>query len=76
MGELFQLDQKTDHQKVTKGDYNLVIENMCNYSTTFFERPGGKEIENLIEKGIVSNLFVWQIERLSRNLQYIHHSNP
>jgi DNA invertase Pin-like site-specific DNA recombinase len=65
------LDQKTDRQKVTEGDYNLVVEDKCSGSISFFERPGGKEIENLIEKGIITNLFVWQIDRLGRNLRDI-----
>jgi DNA invertase Pin-like site-specific DNA recombinase len=65
------LDQKTDRQKVNEKDYNMVIEDRCSGSIPFFERPGGREIENLIQKGLLTSLYVWQIDRLGRNLRDI-----
>lgn len=65
------LDQKTDRQKVNEGDYQKVIEDKCSGSIPFFERPGGKEIESFIQKGCVTNLYVWQIDRLGRDLRDI-----
>lgn len=65
------LDQKTDRQKVNEKDYNMVIEDKCSGSIPFFERPGGREIENLIQKGLLTSLYVWQIDRLGRNLRDI-----
>jgi DNA invertase Pin-like site-specific DNA recombinase len=37
----------------------------------FFERPGGIEITKLIEKKALSELFVWQIDRLGRDVRDI-----
>ena len=64
-------DQKTDRQRINEKEYNLVIEDKCSGAIQFFERPGGKEILNYIEKGIVSSLSVWTIDRLGRNLRDI-----
>jgi len=65
------IDQKTDRQKVNEQDYQLVIEDKCSGAIPFFERNGGKETLNLIEKGILKDLYVWQIDRLGRDLRDI-----
>lgn len=65
------LDQKTDRQRVNEKDYDLVIEDKCSGSISFFEREGGKEIKKLVEQGIIKNLAVWQIDRLGRDLRDI-----
>ena len=62
------IDQKTDRQKINEKDYNKVIEDKCSGSIPFFDREGGKEIQKLIEHGIIKNLFVYQIDRLGRDL--------
>ena len=65
------IDQKTDRQKINEKDYNKVIEDKCSGSIPFFDREGGKEIQKLIEHGIIKNLFVYQIDRLGRDLRDI-----
>ncbi|MBS1623436.1 MAG: recombinase family protein [Bacteroidetes bacterium] len=65
------VDQKTDRQKVNEKDYNLVIEDKCSGAVPFFERPGGRDILNYVERGLVGSIAVWQIDRLGRNLRDI-----
>ena len=65
------IDQKTDRQKVNERDYQLVIEDKCSGAIPFFDRNGGKQTLNLIEKGILKDLYVWQIDRLGRDLRDI-----
>src|SRR5436190_21707892 len=65
------LDQKTDRQKVNEKEYGLVIEDRCSGSISFFEREGGKKIIKLINKGVLTSLAVWSIDRLGRNLRDI-----
>jgi len=64
-------EQKTDRQRISDNYFNLVIEDKCSGAIQFFERPGGKEILGYIEKGILSQLSVWTIDRLGRNLRDI-----
>jgi len=61
-------EQKTDRQRVNEKDYNLVIEDKCSGSTDLFEREGGRKLLKLIEKGVLSDLYIWEIDRLGRNL--------
>lgn len=61
-------EQKTDRQKVNEKDYQLVIEDKCSGSTDLFEREGGRKLLKLIEKGVLSDLYIWEIDRLGRNL--------
>ena len=65
------IEQKTDRQKVNEQDFQLVIEDKCSGAIPFFDRNGGQEILNLIEKGILKDLYVWQIDRLGRDLRDI-----
>ena len=65
------LDQKTDRQKVNETDFSLVIEDKCSGAVPFFEREGGKEILKLINKGALTTLTVWTIDRLGRDLRDI-----
>ncbi len=65
------IDQNTDRQKVNEKDYQLVIEDKCSGAIPFFDRNGGKEALNLIDKGILKDLYVWQIDRLGRDLRDI-----
>ena len=65
------LDQKTDRQKVSEKDYGLVIEDKCSGAVPFFEREGGKEIKKLLDKGVLTSLSVWTIDRLGRDLRDI-----
>jgi DNA invertase Pin-like site-specific DNA recombinase len=65
------LEQKTDRQKINEKDFGLVIEDKCSGAIPFFERDGGKQIKKLIDKGVVTSLSVWTIDRLGRDLRDI-----
>jgi DNA invertase Pin-like site-specific DNA recombinase len=62
------VDQKTDRQKINESEFKHIVEDKCSGAIPFFERPGGKEIKTLTEKGILTTLSVWTIDRLGRNL--------
>ena len=65
------IDQKTDRQRITENEFDLVVEDKCSGAIPFFEREGGKEIKKLLDEGILKNLSVWQIDRLGRDLRDI-----
>ena len=65
------IDQKTDRQRITENEFDLVIEDKCSGAIPFFEKEGGKEIKKLVDEGILKNLSVWQIDRLGRDLRDI-----
>lgn len=65
------IDQKTDRQKVYSKDYAEVIEDTCSGAVPFFDREGGKKIKKLIDKGVLTTLTVWTIDRLGRDLRDI-----
>jgi DNA invertase Pin-like site-specific DNA recombinase len=62
------LEQKTDRQRVNEKDFQLVIEDRCSGTINLFEREGGRRLLKLIEKGVLTELYVWQIDRLGRCL--------
>jgi DNA invertase Pin-like site-specific DNA recombinase len=62
------LEQKTDRQRINEKDFQLVIEDKCSGAIPLFEREGGKQILKLIEKGVLSELCFWQIDRMGRCL--------
>jgi DNA invertase Pin-like site-specific DNA recombinase len=64
-------DQKTDRQRVTETDFDLVIEDKCSGAIPFFEREGGKEIKKLTDKGVLKSLAVYSIDRGGRDLRDI-----
>ena len=65
------IQQRTDRQIVNANNFNLIVEDKCSGSIPFFERPGGKEILGYIQKGIIKNISVLQIDRLGRDLRDI-----
>lgn len=65
------LDQKSDRQKITEKDFDIIVEDKCSGSIPFFEREGGKEVLKYTTEGILSSLNVWEIDRLGRNLRDI-----
>lgn len=71
------LDQKTDRQRVDEKNYDLVVEDKCSGSIPFFLRPGGKEIQNLIDKGVKFSLSILSVDRIGRDgrdiANTIHH---
>lgn len=65
------LEQRTDRQRVNEKDYDKVIEDKCSGSIPLFERPGGLELLNLIEKGLTVSIAFWSIDRCGRDLRDI-----
>lgn len=62
------LEQKTDRQRVNESDYDYVIEDKLSGATEFALRPGGSQVIELLNKGQITELGVWQIDRLGRNM--------
>jgi hypothetical protein len=62
------LEQKTDRQRVNEKDFELVVEDKCSGAINLFEREGGRQLLRLIEKEALTELYVWQIDRLGRCL--------
>jgi DNA invertase Pin-like site-specific DNA recombinase len=65
------LDQNTDRQKFNLTGCDLSVEDKCSGSIAFFDRPGGKKIKTLAEKKELTELVVWQIDRLGRDVRDI-----
>ena len=59
------LEQKTDRQRVNEKDFQLVIEDKCSGAINLFDRDGGKQLLRLIEKGVLTELYVWQIVEMT-----------
>ena len=64
-------DQKTDRQRVTETDFDLVVEDKCSGAIPFFEREGGKEIKKLTDAGVLKSLAIYSIDRAGRDLRDI-----
>ncbi len=64
-------EQKTDRQRINSSEFDFIVEDRISRATEFSQRTGGKEIIELVEKGLVSELSVWQIDRLGRNMRDI-----
>jgi len=62
------IEQRTDRQRINEKEFDLVVEEKCSGSIPFFEREGGKKINQLIDKGILTSLSVWTIDRMGRDL--------
>jgi DNA invertase Pin-like site-specific DNA recombinase len=65
------LDQKTDRQRISESNFDLVIEDKCSGAIPFFEREGGKKVKALLDKGTDFELSAWAIDRLGRDLRDI-----
>jgi DNA invertase Pin-like site-specific DNA recombinase len=65
------IEQKTDRQRIHSSEFDYIVEDKISGATEFSQRIGGKEIIELVEKGLVSELSVWQIDRLGRNMRDI-----
>ena len=63
--------QSTDRQLVDETIYDYIVEDKVSGSTPFGEREGGKRIIKLLEKGEVTELGVWQTDRLGRDVRDI-----
>lgn len=70
------IDGNTSRQRVNESEYDYVIEDKLSGATEFVMRPGGSQVIELLNKGQITELGVWQIDRLGRNmldiLQTIH----
>jgi hypothetical protein len=56
------VEQNSDRQRVNEKDYNKIIEDRCSGSIPIFERNGGIELKNLIDKNIVKSISVSDIK--------------
>ena len=65
------IDQKTDRQRVNEKDFDLVIEDVVSGSVPFQERTGGRKIMELLNKSLIKELSVWQIDRIGRDIRDI-----
>lgn len=65
------VDQKTDRQRINESDFDYIVEDKISGAIPFNERPGGKEVIELAEKGDVSELNIWGIDRLGRDVRDI-----
>lgn len=65
------IGQNNDRQKINDSDFDYVVEDVISGSVIFGERPGGKKILKLLNDGVITELNVWSIDRLGRNLKDI-----
>lgn len=62
------IEGNTSRQRVNEEEFDLVIEDKVSGATEFNARSGGSKIMELLKNGKISELSVWQIDRLGRNL--------
>jgi len=65
------IQQNTERQRIKEKDYDLVVEDKVSGAIPFNERPGGNQILGFLEKGEISELSVWSIDRLGRDVRDI-----
>lgn len=65
------IGQNNERQKINDNDFDYLIEDVISGSVIFDERPGGRKIIKLLDDGILTELNVWSIDRLGRNLKDI-----
>lgn len=65
------IQQNTDRQNVGAVDYDFLIEDKVSGAIPFFERNGGTEMLKLIDKGGVTEIGVWEITRIGRDMRDI-----
>jgi DNA invertase Pin-like site-specific DNA recombinase len=61
-------DGNTSRQRVNETEYDYVIEDKLSGATEFALRPGGSQVIELLNNGQITELGVWQIDRLGRNM--------
>lgn len=62
------IEGNTSRQRVNEDEFDLVIEDKVSGATEFGSRSGGSQIMELLRKGLISELSVWQIDRFGRSL--------
>lgn len=60
--------QKLDRQQLNKKQFDLIIDEVCSGSISFFERKESKKIINLIRLNKVESLHITSIDRIGRNI--------
>ena len=65
------IGQNNERQKINDNDFDYLIEDVISGSVIFVERPGGLKILKLLNDGVITELNVWSIDRLGRNLKDI-----
>lgn len=65
------LEQNTDRQKISEKDFDYVVEDRISGSVPFCERPGGVQLMSMLNKGQITSLSVWQIDRIGRDVRDI-----
>jgi DNA invertase Pin-like site-specific DNA recombinase len=60
-------EQNPERQLQNSQDFDYVLVDYCSGSTPLFERPQGKQLKELTEKGVLKNLTVHSIDRLGRS---------
>jgi DNA invertase Pin-like site-specific DNA recombinase len=61
------LSQNNSRQKTTEENFDWVIEDKISGAVPFFERPGGKDIQNLLKKDDLTKLTCHSIDRMFRD---------
>lgn len=59
--------QRDDRQIQDVDGFDYVLRDSCSGSIPLFERPKGKQIQNLIQSGDLNELHIHSIDRLGRN---------
>lgn len=62
------ISQNLDRQKLSENEFDLIIDEVCSGSVSFFERKGSKKIINLIHLNKVESLHINSIDRIGRNI--------
>jgi len=60
--------QNLDRQNLNKNRFDLIIDEVCSGTVSFFERKGSKNIINLIRLNKVESLHITSIDRIGRNI--------
>lgn len=60
--------QNLDRQQLNKNKFDLIIDEVCSGSISFFERKGSKKILSLIRLNKVESLHITSIDRIGRNI--------
>lgn len=61
------LQQNNSRQKTTEENFDWVIEDKISGAIPFFERPGGKDVQELLKKENLTKLTVHSIDRMFRD---------
>jgi len=62
------IEQNSERQEIGKEKFDLHLDDKCSGTIPFFDRPQGRKILGLLEKGDITMLTVHTIDRLGRDL--------